>query len=144
SEVHVVPTTTIAVGLATMVCFDAEGEPEEVVEEMREVADALSSAEITRSVRGAKVGDRAVPQGAYMGFLDGELFAVEDTVGKTALKLAEKMLEEANVLTLLRGDGLDDEMLHEIVDSIRELDEAVEVEIRDGGQPLYPLQMVAE
>jgi dihydroxyacetone kinase-like predicted kinase len=99
---------------------------------------------VTGFVGDAKVGDRAVPQGAYMGFLDGELFAVEDTVGKTALKLAEKMLEEANVLTLLRGDGLDDEMLHEIVDSIRELDEAVEVEIRDGGQPLYPLQMVAE
>ncbi len=127
-----------------MVCFDAEGEPEEVVEEMREVADALSSAEITRSVRDAKVGDRAVPQGAYMGFLDGELFAVEDTVEETALKLADKMLEEANVLTLLRGEGLGEEMMHEIVDSIRELDEAVEVEIRDGGQPLYPLQMVAE
>ncbi len=144
SEVYVVPTTTIAVGLATMVGFDAQGEPEEVVEEMREIADALRSAEITRSVRDAKVGGRVVPHGAYMGFLDGELFAVEDTVEETALKLAEKMLEEADVLTLVRGDGLDEEMLQRIVGSIRELDEAVEVEIRDGGQPLYPLQMVAE
>jgi DAK2 domain fusion protein YloV len=144
SEVHVVPTTTIAAGLAAMVGFDAEGEPEEVVEEMREIADALRSAEITRSVRDARVGDRVVPEGAYMGFLDGELFAVEDTVEDAALKLAEEMLEEADVLTLLRGEGLDEELLQRIADSIRHLDEAVEVEMRDGGQPLYPLQMVAE
>jgi DAK2 domain fusion protein YloV len=144
SEVHVVPTTTIAAGLVTMLGFDAEGEPEEVVEEMREIADALRSAEITRSVRDARVGDRVVPEGAYMGLLDGELFAVEDTVEDAALKLAEEMLEDADVLTLLRGEGLDEEMLQRIADAIRQLEGAVEVEIRDGGQPLYPLQMVAE
>ena len=27
---------------------------------------------------------------------------------------------------------------------IEDLDEELEVEVRDGGQPLYPLQMVAE
>jgi uncharacterized protein len=144
SEVHVVPTTTIAAGLATMVGFDAEGEPEEVVEEMREIAGALRSAEITRSVRDARVGDRKVPEGAYMGLLDGELFAVEDSVEDAALKLAEAMLEEADVMTLLQGQELDEEILQRIADGIRALDEAVEVEMRDGGQPLYPLQMVAE
>jgi uncharacterized protein len=144
TEVHVVPTTTIAAGLATMVGFDPEGEPEEVVEEMREIAGTLRSAEITRSVSDARVGDRKLPVGAYMGFLDGELFAVEDSVEDVALRLAEEMLEEADVMTLLRGDELDEEILQKIADGICGLDDAAEVEIRDGGQPLYPLQMVAE
>jgi dihydroxyacetone kinase-like predicted kinase len=144
AEVHVVPTTTFAAGLATMVVFDPEGEPEQVVEEMRELAGGLRSAEITYSVRYARIGDREVPVGAYMGLLDGELFAVEDSVEDIALRLAEEMLEETDVMTLLRGEELDEGMLQRIADGIRGLDDAVQVEIRDGGQPLYPLQMVAE
>jgi hypothetical protein len=45
---------------------------------------------------------------------------------------------------LLRGEELDEELLQIIADGIRSFDDAVEVEVRDGGQPLYPLQMVAE
>jgi DAK2 domain fusion protein YloV len=144
AEIHAVPTTTIAAGLATMGGFDAEGELEEVVEEMREIADALKSAEITRAVRAARIGDREVPEGAYMGLLDGELFAVEDRAEDAALMLAQEMLREADVVTLLRGEELDEATLLRIADGIRGLDEAVEVETRYGGQPLYPLQMVAE
>jgi dihydroxyacetone kinase-like predicted kinase len=144
AAVHVVPTTAIAAGLATMVGFDAEDEPEEVVEEMREIAGTLRVAEITRAVRDARVGGREVPEGAYMGLLDGELFAVEDSVEEAALALAEAMLEEADVITLLRGEELDEATMQTIADGIRGLDEAAEIEVIDGGQPLYPLQMVAE
>ena len=144
AEVHVVPTTTIAAGLATMVGFDAEGETEEVVKEMHEIADSLRSAEITRSVRDARVGDREVPEGRYMGILDGELVAVEAGVEEAALRLAEEMVGEADVVTLLGGEELDEEMLQRIAEGIRSLDSVAEVEVRAGGQPLYPLQMVAE
>jgi uncharacterized protein len=145
AEVHVVPTTTIAAGLATMLGFDPEGEPEEVVEEMHEIADALRSAEVTRAIRDARVGDCEVPEGAYMGFLDGELLAVEDGVEDTALRLIERILGEGvDVVTLLQGEGLDEATLQRIAHGIHDLDGAVEVEIRHGGQPLYPLQMVAE
>ena len=144
AEVHVVPTTTIAAGLVTMVGFEAEGSPGEVVEEMREIAHTIRSAEITRAVRSARVGDREVPEGAYMGILDGELVAVGDSVEDAALRLAKEMLQEADVVTLVRGEGLDEATLQRIVDSICSLGEGVEVETRDGGQPLYPLQMVSE
>ena len=127
-----------------MVGFDAEGEQGEVLEEMREITDTLRSAEITRAVRDARVGDREVPEGSYMGLLDGELFAVEDTVESAALRLSEEMLEGADVVTLVRGEELDEATLQRIAEAIRGLDEAVEVEAWDGGQPLYPLQMVAE
>ena len=50
----------------------------------------------------------------------------------------------ADVLTLLKGEELADAELEAILDGIRDLDDLIEVEVRDGGQPLYPLQMVAE
>jgi dihydroxyacetone kinase-like predicted kinase len=128
-----------------MVGYDAEGEPDEVVEEMCEISDSLRVAEVTRSVRDARIGDREVPEGAYIGFIGGELVAVESGASDTALVLARKIVGAgADVLTLLKGEELADAELEAILDGIRDLDDLIEVEVRDGGQPLYPLQMVAE
>jgi uncharacterized protein len=145
AKTYVVPTTNIAAGLAVMVGYDGEGEPDEVVEEMREISDSLRVGEVTRSVRHARVGDREVPEGAYLGFLHGDLIAVEDGAYKAALVLArEIMADDADILTLLKGEELAEAELERILDGIRDLDDDLEVEARDGGQPLYPLQMVAE
>ena len=144
-EVEVVATRTIAGGLAAMVGYDAEGEPEEVVEEMREIVSGLRCGEVTQAVREARVAGREVPEGAYIGLLDGELVAVEEGVEDAAMRLVERMLEEgADVVTLLRGYGMDEASARKVAERIRLLDGAVEVEVKDGGQPLYPLQMVAE
>jgi uncharacterized protein len=70
---------------------------------------------------------------------------VEDGAGEAALVLARKILGDgADFLTLLRGEGLPEAELDAIVDGIRALGDEVEIEVRDGGQPLYPLQLVAE
>ena len=144
-EVRVVPTRTIAGGLAAMVGYDAEGEPGEVVDEMCEIVSGLRCGEVTQAVREARVEGREVPEGAYIGLLDGELVAVEEGVEDAAVRLVEKMLEEGpDVVTLLRGYGMDEGSAKKVAERIRHLDEAVEVEVKDGGQPLYPLQMVAE
>jgi hypothetical protein len=145
AETYVVPTTSIAAGLAVMVGYDAEGEPEDVVEEMREILASLRVAEVTRAVRDARVDGREVAEGSFIGFLDGKLVAVGKSIQEAAEALAEELVSEgADLLTLLRGEDLTRSELEAIVESIRDLDDSVEVEVRDGGQPLYPLQMVAE
>ena len=145
AEVFVVPTTSIAGGLATMVGFDAVGEPEEVFEEMGEIAASLRLCEVTQAVRDAKVDGREVPEGAYIGLLDGKLHVVEESVEAAALKLAESIVKEgADVLTLLCGAELAEESARRIEEQVRELDGNLEVEVHEGGQPMYPIQMVAE
>jgi fatty acid kinase len=145
TEVHVVRTTSIAAGLAAMVGFDAEEEPEKVVKEMRDITSGLRCAEVTRAVRDARADGREVPEGAYIGLLDGELVAVEEGVEDAAIRLVEKMLEgDVAIITLLRGYGMDEGAAERVAETIKRLDTGVDVEIKDGGQPLYPLQMVAE
>lgn len=145
AKVHVLPTTSIASGLATMVGFDPEGEPGEVVEEMREILGSMRCAEITQAVREARIGGREVPEGSYIGFLDGELVVAEENIKDAAMEIARKMVEGgADLLTLLWGEDLDEAQVELIAGSIQGLDGGVEVEIQDGGQPMYPLQMVAE
>lgn len=145
SNIHVIPTTSVAGGLAVMVGFDAEGDPSEVVDEMQEINDSLRSAEITRAVRDAKVDGHEVPEGACIGLIDGRLEAVEDSVEAVALALMRKIVEQgADVVTLLYGDDLDKETARRIAEKIQTLDEELEIELQEGGQPMYPLQMVAE
>jgi DAK2 domain fusion protein YloV len=145
AEVHVVPTTSIACGLAAMVGYDAEGEPVEVVEEMREICAGSRCAEVTVAVRDSWVEGREVRKGAYMGLLHGKLHAVENSVHAATLMLARALIEGgADVITLLQGVDLGETAVEEIAETIRALDEDLIVEVRYGGQPLYPLQMVAE
>ena len=145
AEVRVVPTRSIAAGLAVMVGFDAEGEPDDVVEEMGEIRESLHAAEVTRSVRDARLDGQSVPEGSYIGFLDEEMVAAGRSVGEVALSLARRIVGRgADLLTLVGGEDLDGEELQALAEEIRALDEDLEVETRDGGQPLYPLQMVAE
>lgn len=145
AETFVVPTTSIAGGLAAMVGFDAMGSPEEVVEEMEEIVASLRLGEVTQAVRDARVDGRDVQEGTYIGLLDGRLHAVEESVEQAALKLAERIVEEgADVLTLLCGAELGEESARRIEEEVRNLDGGLEVEVHYGGQPMYPLQMVAE
>jgi uncharacterized protein len=145
ARTHVVPTTSIACGLAAMVGYDPEGEPDEIVEEMREILRGLRCAEVTRAVRDARVDGREVREGAYVGLLDGELLVAEERIEDAALELVGRMLEEgADVVTLLRGAELGEADAERIVEAIRRLDADLLVEVKNGGQPLYPLQMVAE
>jgi uncharacterized protein len=145
AEVYVVATTSIAGGLAVMLGFDPEGWAERVAQEMSEISESLLCAEVTQAVREARIEGRNVPEGSYIGLLNGKLLAVNGSIEEAALMLAEKMLEEgADMVTLLRGSGLNEEVTRKIMAGIKLLDDKVEVEIKDGGQPLYPLQMVAE
>ena len=145
AEVMVVPTRSIAAGLAAMVGFDAEGEPGEVFGEMEEIRQVLHWADVTRAVRDAKLDGRMVPEGSFIGFLNDRMVASGETTEEVAVSLVRRILDHgADLLTLVGGEDLEAGELEGIADAIRALDEDLEVETREGGQPLYPLQMVAE
>src|SRR3712207_7354886 len=81
AEVRVVPTRSIAAGLAVMVGFDAEGEPEEVAGEMEEILASLHAAEVTRSARDSTLEGREVTAGSFIGFLDDVMVAAGASAG---------------------------------------------------------------
>ena len=45
---------------------------------------------------------------------------------------------------ILKGEDLAKDDLQALIQDIEDLDDELEVEVRDGGQPLYPIQLVAE
>lgn len=144
-EVRVVPTKAIVSGLSAMIAFDPAESGESVEGEMLALLAELGTVEVTQAIRAASVDGFEVAEGSYLALINGRVRAVGKTVEAVALEAARLLLADGgDLVTLLRGEGLEDEELDRIVAAVESMDGDVEVEVREGGQPLYPLQMAAE
>jgi DAK2 domain fusion protein YloV len=142
-EVTVIPTRTVAQGMAALVAFDATKDPAQVAAEMREVAERAHGIEVTRASRSTQVDGQDVRAGEAIALLDGRVVAHgEDEV--TVLVEAAKRLTDAELFTLYSGADVDAARVQHAAQRLRAACPRVEVEVIDGGQPHYPFIVAAE
>jgi DAK2 domain fusion protein YloV len=141
--VQVVPTRSLQEGLAALVAFNPERGAEENVDEMREAAAAVATAEVTTASRDADLDGLAVRKGEYLGILNGHAVAAGPGFAEVARQVADGLLAEPrDVLTLLAGDGAPE--LNGLVDELSERHPELEIDLHEGGQPHYQLLLSAE
>ncbi len=144
-HIAVVPSTSIPVGLAAMVAFDADGDAVGNARAMGEAIADVRSAEVTRAVRDSELDGVEVRKGQAMGIVDGKLVSAADDL-ETAFcgvlrAFAGEDAEFITVLTALNGSGLDSERLEALA---AETAPDAEIRFHEGGQPLYPILASAE
>ncbi|HEV8670539.1 MAG TPA: DAK2 domain-containing protein [Candidatus Limnocylindria bacterium] len=141
--VTVLPTRTVAQGMAALVAFDARKDAAQVAEEMREVAERAHGIEVTRASRTTRVDGQDVRQGEAIALLDGRVVAHgEDEV--SVLVDAAKRLTDAELFTLYSGADVDPTRVQHAAQRLRAACPRVEVEVIDGGQPHYTFIVAAE
>jgi DAK2 domain fusion protein YloV len=141
--VHVIPTRSLAAGLAVMVAFDATRPAEENAAAMREALRDVVTGAVTRATRDAEVNGLRIAAGQYLGLLDEEPIAATEDLESAATAVVERLLAEPrDVLTLLTGE--DEPPLDELVAELERRHPGVELEVHSGGQPHYPLLISAE
>ena len=141
--VTVIPTRTVAQGMAALVAFDTTKAAAQVVDEMREVAERAHGIEVTRASRSTKVDGQDVRQGEAIALLDGRVVSHGDDE-VTVLVDAAKRLTDAEVLTLYSGADVDASRVQHAAARLRAACPRVEVEVIDGGQPHYAFIVAAE
>ena len=141
--VTVIPTRTVAQGMAALVAFDTTKDAAQVAEEMREVAERAHGIEITRASRSTTVDGQEVRAGEAIALLDGRVVAHGDDE-VTVLVDAAKRLTEAELFTLYSGADVDASRVQYAAQRLRAACPRVEVEVIDGGQPHYPFIVAAE
>jgi DAK2 domain fusion protein YloV len=144
-HIAVVPSTSIPVGLAAMVAYDADGDAVGNARLMGEAIEEVHSAEVTRAVRDSELDGVEVRKGQAMGLVDGKLVAAADDL-ETAFRGVLQAFAEADagfitVLTALNGSGLERERLEMLA---AETVPDAEIRFHEGGQPLYPILASAE
>ena len=110
---------------------------------MRAAAAAVATGEVTVASRDARLNGLEIREGSYLGLAGGEMVAGGSDFAQVAAAVAERLLAEPrDVLTLLTGEPEPD--VEPLVALIRERYPDLELEVRHGGQPHYPLLLSAE
>ncbi|MEQ8716257.1 MAG: DAK2 domain-containing protein [Acidimicrobiales bacterium] len=143
--VKVVETRSVAEGFAALLAFDPEADAETNEAAMTAAAAAVVSGDVTRAVRDATTAVGPVVSGDHLG-LDraGVRVVAGDLVTATTGLLDALVGDDHEIVTLIEGTEADDASTTAIVSWLAEHRPHVEVEVHDGGQPLYPYHVGVE
>jgi len=137
-SVTVIPTRSIPQGLAALLAFNEAETAERNEERMRGAAESVRSGEVTLAVRDSTIGGLSIREGDYIGIMDKEIVAASADLQETCRTLLGKMLEDGGELvTVLTGEGTSDEETAALSDWLKEAYPDAELEVFEGGQPLY-------
>jgi uncharacterized protein len=144
-EVLVVPTRSMLAGLSAMVAFDRLQAGAVNQREMLAAYAELATGEVTRAVRDSNVNGLNIVQGTFIGLLNEQVIATSADFQEVVDAVADRLIDEdREVVTILVGDGEGSAAALEAAERLRDRYPQVEMEIHQGGQPLYPLLMSAE
>lgn len=141
----VVPSKTIAQGMAAMLGFSKDADPEENKEAMMDELDTVVSGQVTIAVRDTTIEGREIKKDDYMGIVDGNIVVTNPDRKEAAIEMVKAMLDEdSEVVTIIYGEDGNKEEAEAIEAAVSELDEDLEIEIHEGNQPVYPYLISVE
>ncbi|HJG85361.1 MAG TPA: DAK2 domain-containing protein [Weissella thailandensis] len=146
--VKVVKTKTIQQGLTALVLgYDQLKSLDENEAAMSAMIPEVKSGSVTTSVRDTTINGLSIQAGDAIGLLDGEIVvAVPDAnIDQAASELLAKMVDEdSEVVTIYYGQDSTTNAAEALQTAGEALDDELEFEIHDGGQPLYPILLSVE
>lgn len=141
----VVPSKTIAQGMAAMLGFSKYADLEENKEAMTDELDTVISGQVTIAVRDTTIEGREIKKDDYMGIVDGNIVVTNPDRKEAAIEMVKAMLDEdSEVVTIIYGEDGNKEEAEAIETAVSELDEDLEIEIHEGNQPVYPYLISVE
>ncbi|MFB6365073.1 DAK2 domain-containing protein [Paenibacillus elgii] len=144
-QVVVVPSKSIPQGIAAVIAFQEEAAPEENIAEMQQALQQVQAGQITHAVRDTQMDGIDIKQGDYIGIHNGRIVSSAPDLVDSCKKLIDSMLDAgAEIVTLYTGADAVQEQTEELAGYVERTYQEVEVEVQDGGQPLYYYIISAE
>lgn len=138
AQVYVVPTRTIAQGIAAAIAFNPQASAAENAEGMRESAQRVLTGEITVSTRDATIDGLNIRAGQIIGLLDDKLVVAADTIADALRSLLRRAdADKYELITLFYGNGLSQADAQAIAEVVQQDYPAQQVELIAGDQPHY-------
>ena len=137
-NIIVIPTKTIPQGITALISYVPDKTVEQNTEEMMEAVGNVKTGQITYAVRDTKIDDKEIRQGDIMGIGDHGLLAVGTGIEDiTVAALQEMSDEDSEIISVYYGQDVSEEDAEHLAERLEEQYPDFDIEIHNGGQPIY-------
>lgn len=137
-QIIVIPTKTIPQGITALVNYIPDHSAEENKEQMMAEIENVKTGQVTYAVRDTEIDGKTIKQNDFMGIGDKSILSVGTDLKATTLEMVDAMVDEDSaIVSIYFGSDSDEDSANELAAAIKEKYPDVEVEVNDGGQPIY-------
>ena len=137
-QIIVIPTKTIPQGITALVNYIPDHSAEENKEQMMAEIENVKTGQVTYAVRDTEIDGKTIKQNDFMGIGDKIILSVGTDLKATTLEMVDAMVDEDSaIVSIYFGSDSDEDSANELAAAIEEKYPDVEVEVNDGGQPIY-------
>lgn len=137
-NVAVIPTKSIPQGIAALTVFNPDSEYNDNMEIMTSSLDYVKTGQVTFAVRSTTFDERQINEGDVLGLIDGRISVTGSDVTEVTELLIDSMIsEDDELITILYGKDINKAAATRIAEDVREKYSECEVQLYNGGQPLY-------
>ena len=138
-NVTVIPTKTIPEGLIACMVFNPQASIEENVEAMEDIISGIKSGEITYAIKDTTIDGVTVSKDHFMGISGKKIVCCHKHKLNTLFDLLSSMIDEdSEIATIICGEDVTEEEKEKIeAEFAKKFSEDVELEIKEGNQPVY-------
>ena len=138
AEAVVVPTKSIPQGISALFQYDVDATLEENKAQMADSVNNVKSGSLTYAVRDTKIDGVEIKKDAFMGLIEDKIVSSQSDQLTTVTELLNEMLaEDSEILTVIIGQDAEQAVTDNMINWIEEQYPDVEVEVHEGGQPIY-------
>lgn len=138
AEAVVIPTKSIPQGISALFQYDVDATLEENKAQMADSVNNVKSGSLTYAVRDTKIAGVEIKKDAFMGLIEDKIVSSQSDQLTTVTELLIEMLaEDSEILTVIIGQDAEQAVTDNMINWIEEQYPDVEVEVHEGGQPIY-------
>lgn len=138
AEAVVIPTKSIPQGISALFQYDVDATLEENKAQMADSVNNVKSGSLTYAVRDTKIDGVEIKKDAFMGLIEDKIVSSQSDQLTTVTELLIEMLaEDSEILTVIIGQDVEQAVTDNMINWIEEQYPDVEVEVHEGGQPIY-------
>ena len=137
-KVIVIPSKTVPQGITAVINYIDSMSPEENKENMISEISNVKSAQITYAVRDSVIDDHDIRRGNIMGLGDKGLLAVGEDIEQTTLDTIANMTDDdSEIISIYYGSDVTPDQAGSLRERLEEAYPDFEIEVYEGGQPIY-------
>ncbi len=144
-KVVVIPSKTVPQGVTAMLSFNPEGSAEENEAALTAALDTVDTAQITYAARNSDFDGYLIHEGDYLAMYESSLFGTSRDIKVLLRSLAEKIRDAGKeYITIYYGADISEKQAQKTAGVFAEICPDADVNLLNGGQPVYYYLISAE